>query len=385
MKLVLLSFLLSLISSGTFAFQVNGRISHMGHGAYRIMYPQQIIKVYFNYDKYNGLNKVFTETDLSSYEQMEIAKLIKQQIDAWPEAFVNEFVDVEIYPLSINSRHEFGYLIDNQMIIDVRKIKQGMSFKNSVKSSLAHQAANIIKEHPNTKEASSRMRNYLNSIHLTYTDDDDQGNYSIYEQGYVSRYASGELSGLYSPELEFAELFAHLTCDDNKDDLLNFVNNNPNNILSIKVGRFMDYLTEEVPGFDRAYFQLEDLPSYSTPSYDDVDGDVLLSIHELRSYQSVDFESMNEVESSKEPIYEEDLSWLPGNEPDFQDEPFAAAWENEPPEVEYEVYRNSDPETTYERNEEPREYKSKKKKNKKNGKGLLLTGAAIYVLLQILK
>ena len=109
MKIAILTFLFSLFFSFSFANQISGRISQMRPGAYRIMYPQQIIKVYFDYAPTNGLENVFSESDLSENERSEITNLIKEQIDQWPEDFVNNFMDVEIYPLAINNDDEFYF------------------------------------------------------------------------------------------------------------------------------------------------------------------------------------------------------------------------------------------------------------------------------------
>jgi hypothetical protein len=316
-----------------------------------------------------------SETDLDENEKPEVVRLLKQQIDQFPEPFINKYLDVDILPMHIDSKSEFGYNLDHRIIIEAGKIKQGMSYRNSVKSGLAHQIAYLLMEDPNTKEAADNFQNYLNSMYQTFHGSQGNTGYSIYEQGYISRYANGEITGNYSAAIEFAELFAHLTCEENRVDVLAFLEHQPENILSIKVNRFIDFVTENVDGFNREYFFPSEMPAYTTPAPNDVDGEVLLSIHELRSYEAIDFEAMNTV----------DKGWASNEKKDIYEDLPTKSWEGEEPEVEYQVYSYSENADTFYPKENQNHQSPQKKKKKKNGRGLLIAGAAIYVLLQLAK
>jgi ABC-type uncharacterized transport system ATPase subunit len=79
-------------------------------------------------------------------------------------------LDVEILPMHINGKSEFGYNLDRQIIVEVEKIKQGMSYQNSVKSALAHQIAYLLMDDPTSRESVQDIQNYLNSLNQTFSD-----------------------------------------------------------------------------------------------------------------------------------------------------------------------------------------------------------------------
>jgi hypothetical protein len=275
--------------------------------------------------------------------------------------------------MDILNDSEFGYNLDHQIIIEAGKIKQGMSYRNSLKSALAHQIAYLLVDDPQVKDQVNEMKTYLNSMHQTYYESNKNDGYSIYDEGYVSRYANGEITGLYSASLEFAELFAYLTCDENRQDLLDFADKHPDRVLAAKVRRFEDFLSTHIYKMNVHEINFSSEPSYTTPEYNDVDGEVLLNIHELRSYESMDFDAIeNEdndyLSSANNDIYEElpTKSW-DEPEPDVEDRVFKYPWEQE---------QNVDRTQTQH---------EQKKRKKKKGTGLLITGAALYVLLQLLK
>ena len=78
MKRTILISLLCLLSIIAFGQQNNGQISQIQSGSYRILYPSQIIKIYFDHDTSNGLQYVVSETGLNENEKYEVASLIKQ-------------------------------------------------------------------------------------------------------------------------------------------------------------------------------------------------------------------------------------------------------------------------------------------------------------------
>ena len=282
-------------------------------------------------------------------------------------------MDIDIIPMDILNDSEYGYNLDHQIIVEAGKIKQGMSYRNSLKSALAHQIAYLLVDDPQVKDQVNEMKTYLNSMHQTYYESNKNDGYSIYDEGYVSRYANGEITGLYSASLEFAELFAHLTCDENRQDLLDFADKHPDRVLAAKVRRFEDFLSTHIYEMNAHEINFSSEFSYTTPEYSDVDGEVLLNIHELRSYESMDFDA----------IENEDNDYLSSADNDIYEELPTKSWDEPEPDVEDRVFKYTwEQEQNVDRTQTQHE---QKKRKKKKGTGLLITGAALYVLLQLLK
>jgi hypothetical protein len=373
MKISVLLFHNLLFSILAFAQSTMSQISQMGSGEYQISYPNMVIKVYFDYRPINGLQHITSKTELGENEQYALVQILKNQIDQYPSTFINKYLDIDIIPMDILNDSEFGYNLDHQIIVEAGKIKQGMSYRNSLKSALAHQIAYLLVDDPQVKDQVNEMKTYLNSMHQTYYESNKNDGYSIYDEGYVSRYANGEITGHYSASLEFAELFAHLTCEENRQDLLDFADNHPDRVLAAKVRRFEDFLSTHIYKMNAHEINFSSEPSYTTPEYSDVDGEVLLNIHELRSYESMDFDA----------IENEDNDYLGSTDDDIYEELPTKSWDEGDPDMEYRVFKYSfEPDR---QDKEKADHKTQKKRKKKNGTGLMITGAALYVLLQLLK
>lgn len=267
---------------------------------YLIKYPEQSIKIFFNKLPSEELDKVMSDIFLTEQEKYQIAIVLKSQIDTYPPQFISRYLDIDIYPLIIKNKTEFGLNVGKNMIVEVSKIKQGMTFKNSIKSALAHQIGHLLESMPETGLKVENYKEFLSTTQLTNPYDKSKYLYSALEQGYVSRYASGEIQGNYSASEEFAEIFAYMTCPDNRNDVLEFTNNNPNNILSSKISRFMVFLDESVYGTqtDLPYYFTESGHALSAPY--SLEEDNILLAHELRSYATLDFDAMNQKELAEE-------------------------------------------------------------------------------------
>ena len=174
-------------------------------------------------------------------------------------------------------------------MVEVSRIKDGMSYKNSIKSSLAHQLAHMLEKDPTVGKAAASIKKVLNELHQTTPGSEKNISESIFKQGFVSRYASGELIGQYSADEEFAELFAYLTCEESRVVVIDFVREHPNDLLSIKINRFIDILSEQVPSLDKDYFFREEILTNEITAFQNMDGELLLARHEYKSYESFDF------------------------------------------------------------------------------------------------
>jgi hypothetical protein len=286
-------FLFSIILSlQTTANSGNGNLVQLSPGSYRIAYPRINIDIFFDHIPVGVNEDIKVDIYLNENEKFEIANILKQQIDDLPEAFIIKYLNREIYMLQINNNSEYGYNTDKEIIVEVTKIKQGMSYSNSLKSALVHQLAHLIEYSPETRNAAGMLKSYLNNLYQMYYKSDQKTGYSIYEKGFVSRYANGELSGQYSVSDEYAEIFAHLICAENRADLMDFLATNPQNVLGIKVSKVIDFIDEHVSTLRRGFFMGEEVATtYTIPMDLDMeeDGEMLLAAHELRSYESFDF------------------------------------------------------------------------------------------------
>jgi len=373
MKTLVLFFQYLLLSAAAYTQYNQGQISQIRTGEYQISYPNHVFRVYFDYRPINGLQHITSKAYLGENEQYALVQILKDQIDQYPQSFIEKYLDVDINPMDILNDSEFGYNLDHQIIIEASKIKQGMSYRNSLQSALAHQFAYLLADDPQVRDEVKEIETHLSSMHQTYYGSHKSDGYSIYDKGYVSRYANGEITHSYSASLEFAEMFAHLTCKENRQDLLDFADNHPDHVLSEKVRIFNEFLYTYIYQRNPKEIQLSPEPSYTTPEYVDADGEVLLNIHEFRSYESLDFDAMEN----------EDANFQSSADHDIYEELPTKSWDEPEPDVEQRVFKYAwEPEQNVDRTQNQPE---QKKRKKKNGTGLMITGAALYVLLQLLK
>jgi hypothetical protein len=372
-KFFLLLLLVFETANDTLAGSSDGRISQVGPSLYTISFPNQNIRVNFGVTPSHGLQHFVSVVELDDHVMLELVNLLKEQIDQLPAAFVGRYLPIEILPMHIHNSAEFGFTLDQRMILEVVKSKPGMSIEGSIKFSFLHQTAFLLSEEPSLKARVKDFHNYLNSLHDTFLDSPNQPTDTDFHKGYVSEYASGEIGGSYSPAAEFAELFAHLLCNETRSEVLDFAHENQESLLGIKVRRFINFLDTNVPGFEPGFFTTPTISAYQTPDVED--GALLLSVHELRSYESIDFSAMEDPRSgySNSGDLYEDLpvrSWEDGTQ---RDEPL-----HQPVLEDYKPYDQA---------EHKNDQANKKRKNKKrkDGSGWLLAGAAIYVLMQLAK
>ncbi len=348
---------------------------------FTIKYPEQNINIFFNNLPSDELQDVTTDTFLGEGEKQQIASLLKAQLDVYPPQFVSRYLDVDIYPLMIRNKSEFGLNIGRQIVVEVSKIKQGMSFTNSIKSALAHQVGHMLEGAAGVGGAVEDMKFFLHTTRQATPYDKSKRAYSALEQGYVSRYASGEIQGYYSASEEFAEMFAYLTCPVNREDVLAFANEHPQNIISTKISRFMIFLEEYVYAMQPNALTIHNESGYAISAPYNLDEDDILSAHELRSYASIDFEAMNKNELLPEVVEVAEPTELniEPKIPAFNE--YEAPKEDVSTRNDFKAYTVPDnpPETNY-RN--PATKKTKKDKDKKKNKGWIW--AAVLIALAVL-
>jgi hypothetical protein len=125
------------------------------------------------------------------------------------------------------------------------------------------------------------------------------------------------------------------------------------------VRRFIDYLAGYVAGFDRDYFYPSEVEAYTTPTPTDQDGGVLLSIHELRSYESLDFDAMEDQQKV----------WSNTDEGDVYEDLPTNSWEQGEPEVAHEVLSYSEQSSSFGPHDAPKQGNVKKKEEEKDPEG----------------
>ncbi|MCK5367782.1 MAG: hypothetical protein KAQ62_04495 [Cyclobacteriaceae bacterium] len=364
------------------AEKYSGNIRFLDPGTYQIEYPNQTINIYFKYPPAIGIQKLIAESDLTENEKYAIVNILKDQIDQLPAEFIDKYLNIDIFPLHILNQPEFGFYYDHQIVVEVDNIKNGMSFSSSIKSSFIHELAHLIEQNPNNKKESISLNEYLNAIYRTYHNNDINMNSVVYQNGYVSGYASGELIGGYNASEEFAEIFAHLICEESRTVLMEFMETHPGSILNAKVNRVIDFLEKNTHSLNKAYFFGASEETNNVLTLDaGIDGALLLAAHEHKSYETLDFNSMKVTVTSSEShinnLNPADIST------DIREN------SNEANLNQITTYYSLDPyaELTQVRTDQipPNKKQKSKKRKKRNGTGLLIAGTALYIALQLLK
>ncbi len=375
MKMPVILLWICLLSTNLQAAENDGIINQLTSGSYEISYPDQIISIHFSFVPSNGLDNLFQQGDLSEDEKYRIVQILKEQLDQLPGSFINKYLDIDIFPLHVINALEFGYTFDQQLVVDVDKIKEGMSYARSIKSALVHEIGHLVEENPETKAASSALRNYFSAIQRTY-DGQEQVGTGIYDRGYVSRYASGELLDRYNPSEEFAELFAHLICRESRWEIEEYLEENSESILSIKIDRFLNFLDNHLAELGREYLFGKPIQNREpTQIVDELGGELLLEAHELKSYESFDFTSV-EVEDE---LFTSSRIIEPNEPPAGRTE-----WEKAMDEFEHSVYQYSESTEEFSQRESEQKQKTQKQKRRKR-RGLIIAGVALYIAMQMMK
>ena len=213
MKTQLLLYLLSFFYLTATAQYNIGIVSMLESDVFQITYPQQFIQVNFKKSKIPYAKSLFSDTNLSKDEQYVIVHMLKDQIDALPSEFINEYLDISIYPFHIYDDHIFGYYYGNQIVIEAEKIMPGFSFRQSICHAFLRELAYLIHENKNVDNQVNSFISYLNQFNSQHIEIDGKEETSIYRNGYVSL----PLSGGYLASEEYVALFAHLMYPETRE------------------------------------------------------------------------------------------------------------------------------------------------------------------------
>ena len=363
------------------AEKYSGNIRFLDPGTYQIEYPNQTINLYFKYPPAIGIQKLIAEPSLTENERYAIVNILKDQIDQLPAEFIDKYLNIDIFPLHILNQYEFGFYYNHQIVVEIKNIKNGMSFNTSIKSSFIHEVAHLIEQNPNNEEESIALKEYLNTIYNTYHNNDIIMNSDLYQSGFVSGYASGELIGGYNDSEEFAEIFAHLIIQESRTDLIEFMDTHPGSTLTAKINGVIDFIEKNVPSLNKVNFwgELKETNYAATPDAE-IDGALLLAAHEHKSYETLDFNSMEVSET----LY---IKQIDNSDPDdISTDIRENSYETRLNQIS--TYYSLDPyiELTEVRSDQlpPDDKQKSKKRKKRNGRGLLIAGAALYIMLKLL-
>jgi len=346
----------------------------MEPGVYQLTYPQQFIYINFKQSLIPGSKKYFRPAELNENERNFILNALKEQIDLLPSAFITKYLNIYIHPFHIINGNNYGFYYENQIVVDIDKIKPGLSYKQSITSSFIHELAYLVLERQRRSNETQAFKEYLKDYYERYWFSDRENKTGSYHNGFVSERPAGTNGHGYSATDEIAELFSHLICLESREVLFQFMESNPKSILGKKINRFMAYLESAFPSLNSAYFFGEPVNiEYDTTPETGLNEDQLLISHELKSYESYDFSNNSENEdyefTSRSNSQYSEFS-------DLQDEfEFTAQSENKEDQIETIFHSDSN---------KKRKEKKKKTKRKKDGTGLLIVGGLLYLTLELL-
>jgi len=361
-----------LLSINCKARKVDGNIDFIAPGIYQFAYPAQVIFINFNDVNMSGHKKLFVPADLTEKERYAIVKTLKVQIDLLPEDIIEAYLNIQIIPSRILNSQDFGFYYENQIVIDVEKIRPEISYKEGLKISLMREIGQLIVQRNFRTEATERLRAYFTEFYKQHKNL-QQNQDNIYKSGYVTMQAAAIGQEDYSVESEIAEMFAQLMCVESRQKINDFLRFNPESILGEKISHYIKYLEKISPNLNQAYFFNESVhfKEKTTVKINEQDGQQLLASHELRSNETFDFtaivdEADFEVSTFSIPTEIEDYESPVNN--DF-------STMNDLEEEQIKTIFNSSPNN---------KKKTKKTKRKKDGTGLLLIGSLVYLTLELL-
>lgn len=348
----------------------DGNINFISPGYYQLAYHQQIISIYFDECRIPSYHNFITPAELTESERYAVVKTIKEKLDPLPLDFIQKYLSISIYPFHIFRDADYGFYYNNEIVIDIDKIKPNMSFVESITSTLMKQISAITLQAYSQNESTMEMVLYLEKFNTEHPY--NLNDINVFESGYVTMESTGKDNFMYSANRELRELFSCLLNPNSRNKLQQFIDLNPNSILAQKVGVFIDYLVIYSPAFSRDYFFDSITPpaNSSMPQVTDINGEQLLNLHEIKSNETYDFTKTN---------YHEDL---------------LASTSKIPTDVEmnnknntvYSRYENDKPKTLFEikQSEQPKSKKTTRKKKKKGAGRTILWITGIIVLLSLL-
>lgn len=288
-----LMFLSILILSTSYAQADIGEIVFLKSGTYQIDYPNQVINVYFTVMPSGIFEHLVTGLSLTEDERYNIVVRLRNQIDKLPEDFIGKFLSVDIHPLHIRNEITFGYYYENQIVVEIEKMKLSSASDGGIEANFLHELAHRIYDRMKRRDETISLISYFERFQARYPCYHYSSNIELFKSGYVSKYAAGKLTDSYDSEEEFAELFAYLIWEQSRNDLFNYVSSFPQSIIASKANKYIDYLEKIVPSINKEYLlSNSSAPLFASSSTPDEEFN-LLDVHGYKSNESYDFDNYN--------------------------------------------------------------------------------------------
>jgi hypothetical protein len=369
--------LFTLISFHCLAVNQQGKILKVKPDVYQIDYPNQIINIYFNYNPDEIFDHLVSGIQVTTERQEDIVRMIRDEIDQLPEDFIGKFLGIEIFPMHILAGETMGYYSAGKIVLEISQQKLSSAHDNTIQENYLHEVAHHIYKQMEFREETIAMIDFLKNNRNQGTSGYIQhDNYMQY--GYISYYSTGGSSREYDPEEEFAEIFARLVSADSRVEILNYVAEHHGSLLAEKVTRFRSYLTNVIPSLNDEFFGIGKStppPVYTESGNSSHD---YLALHEQKSNESYPIgedEAIPENEKEESGVIDYPVTMLTESPPSNTTTP-------DPPYF----HQNSDAYTsafsadlisTKNRGRQSTKNKSKNKKLKVWGLGILTLGATL--------
>ena len=234
-----------------------GKIIKVKKDVFQIDYPNQIINIYFNYSPGESLEPLVSGIVISPEKELRIVETLRNEIDKLPPDFIGKFLGLEIYPMHILQETTAGFYSAGKIVLEISESKLYAMHDGNIQNSFLHEVAHHIYKQMEYRNETKAIIQFLkeeqknNPVRFITKPTNKQ---TCMENGYVSLYSSGAITGSYDVGEEFAELFAYLICTDSRKELLNFTKSHPGFLLTEKIERFRFYLNEIIPSFNDDFF-----------------------------------------------------------------------------------------------------------------------------------
>lgn len=378
---IYLVLLFNLLTFHGFAGNQQGKILKIKTDVYQIDYANQIINIYFNYSPDDSFDNLVAGIQVTPEKKMEIVRTICGVVDQLPDDFIGKFLGLEIFPMHILSETIAGYYSAGKIVLEISDEKLSRMYDGSIQENFLHEVAHHIYKQMEYRPETVALMDFLKDIQrqspLGYIHRD---NYMPY--GYISFYSSGGSSGKYDPEEEFAELFAHLVCRNNREKMMQYLREHSGGVLDKKVNRYISYLGNIIPSLNHDFFHGIENPMLAyTEAHNEEVG--ILTAHEQKSYETIPQEEHDDANVS-------DIAMMVGQiekefDKDFETDEIITEDDLDIAFV-YEPEIKTESSTANKKNERKKQHKAKKTKNKSRGEGWLLSafGIAIAVAAELL-
>ncbi len=248
-----------------------------------ISYPNCRITIFFEEPTLRFAGGVWLKKEKIDHNtQVSMSTTIEKVFNQMPPKFRSEFDRLDIYLVQTNKDFTYNWHLNKNVYLDVYRIRPGLTDSVSIVYSLLSELGFVIadkySDSPDMASLLNNFKNYRKQYRLGLKIPEHESTYSF---GFVNKLSIGNNSAVYDPRLEFGELFAHMACQETNSELMDFVSNQPNAALSVKV----DQMNSTVR---RLFPELNNFPAgFLMHNDDQVENGQreLLAAHELRSFQ----------------------------------------------------------------------------------------------------